>query len=105
MSNEKFTHGEWEIEEREAHIRDTHMFSFAIMTKEHRICMCQTDDDRNIPQMRANAALIAAAKEMYEELKQLSEYFHKKGKQHKSLKMFTIANRIDHILKKARGEE
>ena len=69
MSNEKFTQGEWEVEEREANIRGIHLYGFLIQTKEHRICKCQTDNDRNIPVMRANAALIAAAPGMYAKLK------------------------------------
>ena len=71
MSKEKFTPGPWEIEEREANIRDMRLYGFSILTKEHRICMCQTDDDRNIPQMKANANLIAAAPDMYRFIKQL----------------------------------
>lgn len=94
--SEKFTQGEWEIEEREAHIRDTHMFAFAIMTKEHRICMCQTDDDRNIPQMRANAALIAAAPELYECVcDALTDLEMSEG----------MRAHFEKVLKKARGEE
>ena len=103
MSKEKFTPGEWEIEEREAHIRNTHMFAFAIMTKEHRICMCQTDDDRNIPQMRTNAHLIAAAPDMY---RVLSGICGEKSAQccnyaPESCEVCSIRK----ALKKARGEE
>lgn len=99
---EKFTQGEWEVEEREANLRDTHLFGFAILTKKHRICMCQTDDDRNIPQMRANAALIAAAPEMYRMLKYLADGVRYGGIQHTDR---SLAAEIENLLKKARGEE
>lgn len=102
MSNEKFTPGAWEIEEREAHIKDMHLWKFGIMTKEHRICMCQTDDDRNIPQMKANAALIAAAPEMYRMLKYLADGIRWGEIQHTDR---SLAAEIEKLLKKARGEE
>lgn len=100
MSNEKFTQGEWEVEEREANIRDTHLFGFAILTKKHRICMCQTDDDRNIPQMRANAALIAAAPNMYALLKLMTEPTFMGA----TIPQY-LRSAIESVLKKARGEE
>jgi hypothetical protein len=99
--SEKFTQGEWEIEEREMNIRDTHMFGFSIMTKEHRICMCQTDDDRNIPQMKANAALIAAAPEMYKIIGWLGSV---EGQCAILTKDSEIVRKAHAILKKARGE-
>lgn len=103
MSSEKFTPGEWEIEEREMHIKDMHLLGFAIMTKEHRICMCQTDDAENIPVMQANARLIAAAPDMcrvlqgicFEKSARICEYAPE------SCKVCAIRK----ALKKARGEE
>jgi hypothetical protein len=102
MRKEKFTQGEWEIEEREMNIRDTHMFGFAIMTKKHRICMCETDDDRNIPQMKANAALIAAAPEMYKFIAWLGSV---EGQCAILTKDPEIVRKAHAILKMARGEE
>lgn len=92
---EKFTQGEWEIEEREAHCKGFELYGFAIMTETKRICMCQTDNPGNIPQMQANAALIAAAPEMYRMLKIL----------HTIVGEGSVAMEIDKVLKKARGEE
>lgn len=96
MSNEKFTQGDWEIEERSAHFGSYSMYGFSIQTKEHRICMCQTDDDRNIPTMQANAALIAAAPEMYRFIKQL----HDCG----NLRRCDM-EAAEKLLERARGEE
>ena len=93
---EKFTPGPWEIEEREANIRDMHLYGFSIQTKEHRLCMCQTDDDRNIPVMKANAALIAAAPELYECLCDvMTDLEMSEG----------MRAHMETVLKKARGEE
>lgn len=65
---EKFTQGEWEVREREANFQNIHWFGFEIIAGKHRICMSQTDDDKNIPQMQANAALLKTAPEMLEML-------------------------------------
>ena len=99
--NENFTQGEWEIEEREMNLRDIHLFSFSIMTKKHRICMCQTDDDKNIPQMKANAALIAAAPEMYALLKMIADPTTFMGAKTDEV----LRTAIEAVLKKARGEQ
>lgn len=94
--NEKFTPGEWKIEERQSRFGDMELYGFAILTETKRICMCQTDDGRDIPQMKANASLIAAAPEMYRLLQQL----------HGSLQSVPILQaEIEKVLKKARGED
>lgn len=100
--SEKFTPGAWEIEERSAHFGSYSMYGFSIQTKEHRICMCQTDDDRNIPTMQANAALIATAPAMYEMLKYLADGIRWGGMQHTDR---SIAQKIEDLLKKARCEK
>lgn len=94
--NDKFTPGPWEIEERSAHFGSYSMYGFSIQTKAHRICMCQTDDDRNIPTMQANAALIAAAPELYECLCDvMTDLEMSEG----------MRAHFEKVLKKARGEE
>ena len=94
--SEKFTKGIWEIEERSAHFGSYSMYGFSIQTKAHRICMCQTDDDRNIPQMKANAALIAAAPELYECVcDALTDLEMSEG----------MRAHFEKVLKKVRGEE
>ena len=100
MSEEKFTPGKWEIEERSAHSGSYSMYGFSIMTNKHRICMCQTDDDRNIPQMKANAHLISAAPEMYALLKMIADPTTFMGAQ----TCEELRTAINAVLKKARGE-
>ena len=97
---EKFTPGEWKIEERQAHCKGFELYGFAILTETKRICMCQTDDPENIPQMKANAALIAAAPEMYRVLDAIYDVMMD------SSDCGTIpVDKIEAVLKKARGEE
>jgi hypothetical protein len=103
MTNEKFTLGEWEIEERQARVGDMELYGFAILTEKKRICMCQTDDGRNIPQMKANAALIAAAPEMYRCLQGIC--FEKSAQICQYAPESCKVCRIGKNLKKARGEE
>lgn len=130
--SENFTQGEWKVEEREANIRGIHLYGFLIQTKEHRICKCQTDNDRNIPVMKANAALIAAAPGMYrnekanlhviktllkvyEELQRLFSTDEEVQKAFPNMPTWTLEriiselknriNETEETLKKARGEE
>lgn len=98
MTNEKFTPGDWEIEERQARFGDMELYGFAILTETKRICMCQTDDGRNIPQMKANAYLIAAAPEMKRVLARLIELTDYS-------ELVGIIADAKSVLKKARGEE
>ena len=93
---EKFTPGEWKIEERQAHCNGFELYGFAILTETKRICMCQTDDPENIPQMQANAALIAAAPDLFECVcDALTDLQMSEG----------MRNHFEQVLKKARGEE
>lgn len=100
---EKFTPGEWKIEERQAHCKGFELYGFAILTETKRICMCQTDDPENIPQMQANAALIAAAPEMYRVLSGIC--LEKSAQICKYAPESCKVCRISKALKKARGEE
>lgn len=63
---EKFTPGKWEIEEHELSVKNCEMFGFRIKTDSKIICAANSNELKNKPEMRANAALIAAAPEMYE---------------------------------------
>jgi hypothetical protein len=100
---EKFTQGEWKIEERQAHCKGFELYGFAILTETKRICMCQTDDPENIPQMRANAALIAAAPQMYSKLKTVLALCE--GGLLRKTRCDILGAEINQLLKKARGEE
>lgn len=97
---EKFTRGEWEIEERSASFNGLRRFGFQVISPKERkrVCYSETDDERNIPEMRANAALIAAAPEMYDVLKRLvdlTDYAELVG----------VIHDAKAVLNKARGEE
>ena len=102
MSNEKFTPGKWEIEERQAHFKSFELYGFDIHTQSKRICVSQTDDPANIPQMQANAHLIAAAPEMYALLSVILSPTAMMSQQFRDTGLRTA---IENVLKKARGEE
>lgn len=96
MSNEKFTPGEWEIEEHELSVKNCEMFGFRIKTDSKIICAANSNELKNKPEMQANAHLIAAAPEMYRLLEQL----------HGTLERVPILqSEIENVLKKAGGEE
>jgi hypothetical protein len=101
---EKFTQGEWFVEEKSANLHGLAWFGFQVISpeKRKRVCYSETDDKKNIPQMQANAALIAAAPEMYRMLKYLADGVRYGGIQHTNR---SLAAEIENLLKKARGEE
>ena len=104
MSEANFTKGEWFIE-KEANWNDDcwaisvkrdyddsihHCFAEVVYKMEH--------EDRNV-ELEANAHLIAAAPEMYEELQEVSNWLNTQlgmGEWHKD---------IEKLLAKARGEQ
>ena len=94
---EKFTQGAWQIEERSMRCGDITRFGFQVISPEmrKRVCYSETDDEKNIPEMQANAALIAAAPEMYRTLEFLRTI----------LGAGSVSMEVDKVLKKARGEE
>ena len=98
MSNEKFTQGEWEVEEKSASLNGLTWFGFQVISPEirKRVCYSETDDEKNIPEMQANTNLIAAAPEMYECIcDALSDLEMPDG----------MRNHFEAVLMKARGEE
>lgn len=123
MTNEKFTQGEWEIEEHELSVKNCEMFGFRIKTDSKIICAANSNELKNKPEMRANAYLIAAAPEMYRnneqtltELEQMipamlavcADCQHRQCKVCRFAKVLKTASemerRIEQVQKKARGE-
>ena len=111
MNTEKFTQGEWHIEEEEVKTGDFYLFGFSILTKEHRICMCRTDNPEDMQTLKANANLISAAPEMYRMLESVHRLLNgyilempiRTDIKHQQIEF--NAKRIEELLKKARGEE
>jgi hypothetical protein len=101
MSSEKFTPGEWKIEEHSMSFGDTERFAFQILTPTKRICQCQTDDAKNIPAMQANARLIAAAPEMYAFIRWIGSV---EGQCAILTKDPEIVRKAQQIVKKVRGK-
>ena len=68
-----------------------------------QVADCMVDNDINYPQQKANAALIAATPELYEDLKRLV----RRVEGHEMRKIFNMTDglmdKIDADLKKARG--
>jgi hypothetical protein len=100
MSEEKFTQGEWKAETRTLSFNDVFRFGFQVITKEKRVCFCETDDAKNIDEMSVNACLISAAPSMYRELNRQC-ILCKLSDHETECELCSIGG----ILKKARGEE
>ena len=92
---EKFTPGEWEVEEHELAVGNYAMVGFRIRTDSKIICAAKSNELKNKPEMQANAALIAAAPEMYRTLEFLRTI----------LGAGSVSMEVDKVLKKARGEK
>jgi hypothetical protein len=98
---EKFTPGEWRIEEHELAVGNCEMFGFRIRA-DKIICAAQSNELKDKPEMQSNAALIAAAPEMYHLLEYLADGVRFGGLQHTDR---SLAAEIENLLKKAKGEQ
>lgn len=124
MSKEKFTPGEWGIEEHELSLLERGTVGFRIRTDSQIICAAYSSNLKYKSEMQANAALIAAAPEMYwnneqilEELGQMipamlvvcAECSNMRCKNCRFAKVLKTASememRIEKLQKKARGEQ
>jgi hypothetical protein len=91
MSNEKFTKGEWVIEEvEEAGFRNTNSLCLCVVTRDFDVISPVLGIRNN-----HDAHLIAAAPEMYKLLESLSDY--DENQMHKK--------EINELLAKARGDK
>lgn len=98
MNTEKFTPGKWEVSLHELHddIFDNLEYRIWKCGENKLIAQFETWDTTRFAESKANAALISAAPEMYQMLKQL----------HGTLsKVPVLQGEIEKVLKKARGEE
>ena len=86
MSEPKFTNGPWHVSENQPTV---------VGNKEKAVCKCELDWNLGANERKANAALIAAAPEMYVLLEDLLGKFRNDE----------FAPQIEAVLKKARGEE
>lgn len=101
MSSEKFTPGEWEIEEKEMGCGTLFRYGFQVVCweKRRRIAYMETCSLGDKEEMQANAALIAAAPEMYKVLSRECVICEMKNPG-----VICDFCRIGEVLKKARGE-
>lgn len=109
MTNEKFTPGEWRIEEHELSLLERGTVGFRIRTDSQIICAAYSSNLKDKPEMQANAALISAAPEMYRMLDTTKQMFENladvlPNEQAKDL-CHDMASDIIAVLEKARGEE
>lgn len=96
--NEKFTPGEWEIEEKEMGCGTLFRYGFQVVCweKRRRIAYMETCSLGDKEEMQANAAMIAAAPVMYECIcDALTDLQMPDG----------MRSHFEAVLKKARGEE
>lgn len=98
MTNEKFTLGEWWVE---IDVEDNRPYILCGDIQQEIIADVFVPN-QSIEQCNANAALIAAAPDMYRMLKYLADGVRYGGIQHTDK---TLAAEIENLLKKARGEE
>lgn len=95
---EKFTPGVWDWYVTDGGDGYPAIFSLRMDDDVANLCIVNTDYEQSF----ANAALIAAAPEMYRMLKYLADGIRWGGLQHTDR---SLAAEIEAVLKKARGEE
>lgn len=105
MSEEKFTPGEWEIEEKEMSCGSMFRYGFQVVCwgKHRRIAYMETGSLGDKEEMQANAHLIAAAPDMYRVLSGIC--FEKSARCCNYAPESCEVCSIRKALKKARGEE
>ena len=90
MSNPQFTSGPWHVSENQPTV---------VGNKEKAVCKCELDWDLGAKERKANASLIAAAPEMYALLLDIVTDYQCMPNP------AVMADKIEAVLKKARGEE
>ena len=90
MSNPQFTSGPWHVSENQPTV---------VGNKEKAVCKCELDWDLGASERKANASLIAAAPEMYALLLDIVTDYQCMPNP------AVMADKIEAVLKKARGEE
>lgn len=90
MSNPQFTSGPWHVSESQPTV---------VGTREKAVCKCELDWDLGASERKVNASLIAAAPEMYALLLDIVTDYQCMPNP------AVMADKIEAVLKKARGEE
>jgi hypothetical protein len=90
MSNPQFTSGPWHVSEKQPTV---------VGNKEKAVCKCELDWNLGANERKANAALIAAAPEMYALLLDIVTDYQCMPNP------AVMADKIEAVLKKARGEK
>ena len=90
MSNPQFTSGPWHVSENQPTV---------VGNKEKAVCKCELDWDLGASERKANASLIAAAPEMYALLLDIVTDYQCMPNP------AVMADKIEAVLKKARGEQ
>lgn len=90
MNNPQFTSGPWHVSENQPTV---------VGNKEKAVCKCEIDWDLGANERKANASLIAAAPEMYALLLDIVTDYQCMPNP------AVMADKIEAVLKKARGEE
>lgn len=112
--NEKFTPGEWEVNEKTMECGNLYRYCFEVISPDvrKRVCYSETDEQKNAEQMQANAALIAAAPQLYKMLKLacyeieiMANYCEENNMERDAQSYTNLVFYIHKVLKKARGEE
>lgn len=108
---EKFTLGEWKVNEKTMQGGNLYRYGFEVVSPDNRkrVCYSETDEQGNVEQMQANAALIASAPDMYWMLLSLQGDFRALAiNPNVSEQVKAVAwlndKKIEAMLKKARGE-
>ena len=90
MYNPQFTSGPWHVSKNQPTV---------VGTREKAVCKCELDWDLGARERKANAALIAAAPEMYALLLDIVTDYQCMPNP------AVMADKIEAVLKKARGEQ
>lgn len=94
MNEPKFTPGPWSLLFNDKTKVVLEQQGVAVFVADTYACFTKSEEEQ-----KANAALIAAAPEMYEGLKEIRDVMEKDGR------FCRTVEAIDKLLKKARGEE
>lgn len=100
MSEEKFTPGDWGVEDYREN-DEWNGTDYAVFEKDKGYLVASIENC-SLEEQEANANLIAAAPKMYQMLKYLADGIRWGGIEHTSR---SLADEIEKVLKKARGEE
>lgn len=105
MTNENFTQGEWEIEEKEMGCGTLFRYGFQVVCweKRRRIAYMETCSLGDKEEMQANAAILKTAPKMYRKLETVLALCE--GNLLRKTRCDILGQEIRELLREARGEE